>query len=212
MFYLIHGITRKYGSAQDTVRLRNQWVTVDPRTWRSRNDMTVSVGLGTGGKSERLVQLQSFLNGQQSLIQMGKGYMVSDRNIYNGYKEYAKLIDIKNIDPYITDPDSPQAQMAKQQMAQQQAQQPNPATAILQHRQQVDQANLALKAQDQQDDRNTDQVNAMLKARGQNMDAQLERERIATDAKVNVFGQALDHHAKLASHLTRPIRVGGYIG
>jgi len=50
IFSLLHATIRKHGQASQTVRLRNQWVSVDPRQWKTRDDMTINVGLGTGGK------------------------------------------------------------------------------------------------------------------------------------------------------------------
>ena len=50
IFALLHGTIRKHGQSQQTVRLRNAWVAVDPRAWKTREDMTINVGLGSGGK------------------------------------------------------------------------------------------------------------------------------------------------------------------
>src|SRR5207245_10748125 len=57
LFSLLHALVRKHGSQAQIVRLRNQWVTVDPRDWKARNDMTIHVGLGTDSKSEQLAHL-----------------------------------------------------------------------------------------------------------------------------------------------------------
>jgi hypothetical protein len=61
LFCLLHAVIRKHGSKAQTVRLRNQWVSVDPRDWRARNDMTINVGLGTGSKSEQLAHMMTIL-------------------------------------------------------------------------------------------------------------------------------------------------------
>jgi hypothetical protein len=50
MFALLHGTIRKHGQQLETVRLRNAWINVDPRNWKTRDDMTINVGLGSGGK------------------------------------------------------------------------------------------------------------------------------------------------------------------
>src|SRR6478672_11475062 len=50
IFALLHGTIRKHGQQLETVRLRNAWIQVDPRTWKTRDDMTINVGLGSGGK------------------------------------------------------------------------------------------------------------------------------------------------------------------
>jgi hypothetical protein len=33
--------------------LRNAWIDVDPRSWKIRNDVTIHVGLGSGGKAQQ---------------------------------------------------------------------------------------------------------------------------------------------------------------
>jgi hypothetical protein len=41
IFALLHGTIRKHGQQSETVRLRNAWISVDPRSWKTRNDMTI---------------------------------------------------------------------------------------------------------------------------------------------------------------------------
>jgi hypothetical protein len=48
MFSLLHATIRKHGQQLETVRLRNALINVDPRGWKTRDDMTINVGLGTG--------------------------------------------------------------------------------------------------------------------------------------------------------------------
>jgi hypothetical protein len=50
IFSLLHATIRKHGQQLQTVRLRNAWINVDPRGWKTRDDMTINVGLGSGGK------------------------------------------------------------------------------------------------------------------------------------------------------------------
>jgi hypothetical protein len=80
LFSLLHALVRKHGSQTQIVRLRNQWITVDPRDWRARNDMTINVGLGTGGKTEQLAHLMSLINLQKQALAAGKANLVSDDN------------------------------------------------------------------------------------------------------------------------------------
>ena len=91
-------------SQAQTVRLRNHWVTVDPRDWKARNDMTINVGLGTGGKTEQLAHLMSLIGLQKEALAAGKTNLVSDDNLYNAAKEFTKLVGLKNVDRYFTDP------------------------------------------------------------------------------------------------------------
>jgi hypothetical protein len=104
LFTLLHATIRKHGSQPATVRLRNQWVTVDPRDWKARNDMTVNVGLGTGSKAEQLGHLQLIIGAQEKAIAAG---LVSPKNLYNSAKELTKLVGHKNVDVFFTPPGAP---------------------------------------------------------------------------------------------------------
>jgi hypothetical protein len=101
LFSLLHATIRKHGSQAQTVRLRNQWVTVDPRDWRARNDMTINVGLGTGSKTEQLAQLQLIIGAQKEAIAAG---LVSAKNLFHSAKELVKLAGHKNVDAFFTPP------------------------------------------------------------------------------------------------------------
>src|SRR5262245_1776585 len=101
LFTLLHATIRRHGGEPATVRLRNRWVTIDPRDWKERNDMTVNVGLGTGGKSEQLAHLNMIIAAQKEAIAAG---MVSPKNLYNSAKELTRLAGHKNVDTFFTPP------------------------------------------------------------------------------------------------------------
>src|SRR6267154_1294651 len=88
LFALLHATIRRHGSQHQTVRLRNQWVTVDPRDWKARNDLTINVGLGTGSKAEQLAHLQLIIGAQKEAIAAG---LVSAKNLFHLAKELVKL-------------------------------------------------------------------------------------------------------------------------
>ena len=104
MFALLHATIRKHGQQSETVRLRNQWVTVDPRTWKTRNDMTINVGLGTGGKAERFAHLMAIVNLQKEAVGAGKANLVDDAKLYNSVSQLTRLLDYKNADLFFNNP------------------------------------------------------------------------------------------------------------
>jgi hypothetical protein len=106
LFSLLHAVVRKHGSQPQTARLRNQWVTVDPRDWKARNDMTINVGLGTGTKTEQLAHLNMVIDAQEKAIAAG---LVSPKNLYNSAKELTRLAGHKNVDLFFTPPGTPTA-------------------------------------------------------------------------------------------------------
>jgi hypothetical protein len=104
LFCLLHAVIRKHASKAQTVRLRNQWVSVDPRDWRARNDMTINVGLGTGGKSEQLAHMTLILRLQKEAMAAGLTNLVDASKIYNAAKEVTKLVGFKDPDRFFNDP------------------------------------------------------------------------------------------------------------
>lgn len=104
MFSLLHATIRKHGSVKQTVRLRNKWVNVDPRQWRERADMTINVGLGNGTQGEQIAHMTTIIAMQKEALAAGKVNLVSDVNLYNSAKQMTKLVKLKDVDSYFTDP------------------------------------------------------------------------------------------------------------
>lgn len=104
MFALLHGTIRKHGQQAQTVRLRNTWVEVDPRNWKTRNDLTINVGLGTGGKAQQFAQVMALANVQKEMIAGGKVNLVDDQGLYNTAAELTKIMGYKNPDKFFNDP------------------------------------------------------------------------------------------------------------
>lgn len=142
LFLLLHGIIRKHATQVDTVELRKQWVPVDPRGWKTRNDMTVKVGLGSGTRQERAANLTMLMNLQKEAM-MGGLPVVTPKNIFNAAKELCKVIDLKDVSPYMTDPDSPEGKA----MAQASSQKPDPVMTGLQMKAALDEKADQRKAQ-----------------------------------------------------------------
>jgi hypothetical protein len=104
LFWLLHCVIRKHASKPEMIKLRNDWVPVDPRTWRSRDDMTVTVGLGDGGKQEQLTGLQLLIEAQAKAAENTSLGLVTPKNFYNSAKKMVKLLDMNDVSLYFTDP------------------------------------------------------------------------------------------------------------
>ena len=101
----------KYNTKPLTLKLRNKWVDVDPREWKTMLNMTVNVGLGTGNRDVELAHLTQLGAEQMQLIEAGRGYMVSDDNIYNLIQKKTQAMGFKHPELFVSDPASipPQA-------------------------------------------------------------------------------------------------------
>jgi hypothetical protein len=105
IFSLLHGTIRKHGQQKETVRLRNKWVPIDPRQWKTRADMTINVGLGSGGKAQQFAQMMALANVQKELLAGGKAHLVGDKELYETASELTKIMGHKNPDRFFNDPD-----------------------------------------------------------------------------------------------------------
>lgn len=105
LFSLLHGVIRKHGQEKQTVRLRNKWVPIDPRQWKTRNDMTINVGLGNGGKAEQFAQMMALANVQKEMLAGGKANLVGDKQLYNTAEQLSRLMGHKNANLFFNDPD-----------------------------------------------------------------------------------------------------------
>ena len=94
----------KYSDKAMTIKLRNKWVDIDPREWKTQFNMTVNVGLGTGNRDQQLQQLQLIHQQQIELMKEGRGYMVSDENIWNLIKKSQEAMGFKHPELFVTDP------------------------------------------------------------------------------------------------------------
>ncbi len=104
LFILVHATERKHGGQSKTVRLKNQWVKIDPRDWKKRNDMTVEVGIGSGGKQEKLQMLQLIGGLQNQALVGGLTNLVSPHNLYELAKAVTAVAGFKETSRFFTDP------------------------------------------------------------------------------------------------------------
>lgn len=158
LMLIVHAMTIKHGRKQEVIKLRNQWVPVDPRNWKSRRDVTVSVGLGTGNKDQMLQHLLMILQAQQQAIQIG---VASPQNIYNALVKLTQNAGFKNAEEFWTDPakappqqqgPSPEQVKAQTEMQKEQMKQQGDAQKTMFEAQQ-DEKRMAFEAQEKERDR-----------------------------------------------------------
>jgi hypothetical protein len=138
LFSAVLKLIVEHQDRERTIRLRNKWVPIDPRSWNADMDVTVNVGLGAGNRDRDLAMLQGIKGAQEQII--------ATQGLDNGWvglKEYAATLTmmveaagVKSPDrffPEVTD----QMLAAMQQKAMAKAQQPDPKTAAAQAQAQI---------------------------------------------------------------------------
>lgn len=99
------------------VKLRGKYVMVDPRSWDSDMDVSVSVGLGGGSVAQKLQNLMLQAEKQEMHLQLGSP-LVSFSELRTTYGKMADLMGYKDTDQFWRPWDTQQQQMYEQQQAQ----------------------------------------------------------------------------------------------
>jgi hypothetical protein len=128
------------------VRLRNQWVTFDPRQWNAEMDCTVNTGLGAGTRERDMMMMQVVGQQQEKLLAaygpVNNPY-VSAENIWNSVSRGVEAAGLRTPDLYFTKPTPEQIK----QLEQAQASKPDPEMEKVKIKAQADQQKAQLDAQ-----------------------------------------------------------------
>jgi hypothetical protein len=207
LFSLLHQTIRKNERQASTVRLRNKWVPIDPRNWKTRDDMTITVGLGTGSKDQEVMYLMQLLGIQREAIMAPETGLVEPKNIYNTLEKIVQRVGLKSIEPYFTDPDTnPKTGQAR----------PDPkmeeAKAKLEIEKEKAGAQIQLeqtKAQvAQQSDAQKMQTDMLLKREQMTAEFQLKREQMMAELQLRREEMMLEAELKREQGFYRP-KAGG---
>jgi hypothetical protein len=174
LFKLVHHLVRTTLTKPDIIRLRNKWVEVDPREWKARKDLSISVGLGAGNKDQQLVHLTSILNMQKEAIAVG---LTNPEKIYNALAKLTQNAGFKNPEEFWVNPANTPEQEGQQDK-------PSEAEIMVQGQLQIEQQKAQAQLQQEQ-------------VRSQN-DVIIEREKIASQAELERFKAQLRAETDLA--------------
>lgn len=87
------------------IRLRGQWVNVDPTSWRNQYDATVEVGLGYGDREQAVFGAQQIGMLQEKLAAFPEtASMVGREEVWETVREICKNLGFKNAERFFKDP------------------------------------------------------------------------------------------------------------
>ena len=102
---ILHLLHRHQDQAR-MVRLRNEWVPIDPKSWDAGMDVSVNVALGLGTTEERMMMLAGVAAKQENALEK-----LGPENPLVNYKQYhatltkmTELSGFKDTQPFWTDP------------------------------------------------------------------------------------------------------------
>jgi hypothetical protein len=173
LFKLVHHLVRTTLTKPDIIRLRNKWVEIDPREWKARKDLSISVGLGAGNKDQQLLHLNTILQAQKEAIQIG---ITSPEKIYNALAKLTQNAGFKNPDEFWINPANTPEQEGQKA--------PSEAEIMVQGQLQIEQQKAQAQMMQEQERSKNDII--------------IEREKIIAQAELEKFKAKLKAETDLA--------------
>lgn len=198
MKQLFSGILRLVTRHQDekrTVRLRNEWVEVDPRHWDADKDLDVNVGLGAGMTEEKLNALAIIMEKQETMLQL-KAPLVKFSDYRNTLARAIELIGFPSADEFFQ-PWGPEQDEKLAQMEADQPPPPDPTTMMLQVETMKAQAQMQYNEQKIQIELQKAAVDADIRRQELQMKIDLERDRMAREFALKEAELELKHAAEI---------------
>lgn len=161
LYMIVHALIRKHSQKEEIVRLKGEWVPVDPRNWVKRYDMTVSVGLGTGNRDQILAHLMMIYQNQMNSLPLG---IATPLNVYNTLARITQNAGFKSTDEFWTNPQKNPPPPSP----------PDPKVVLDQQKLEFEKQKAGLEAQQAQQDAQFEQQKAAV-------EIQLQREKAAAD-------------------------------
>lgn len=178
-FRRILSLVSKHQRKARMIRLRNRWVPMDPRGWKTSWDMTVTVGVGNGNKDQTLAHMMTLLQTTMAIVDKQGGVsgpLVTGSNVFNQLAKLCEGMGLKDVEQYFTDPAAQDGQPQEQQPPP-----PDPkvmeAQAKMQSQQQTAQAQMEL-------DRQKAEHDAMLAEQKMQHEMRLAQQRAALEREV----------------------------
>lgn len=166
-----------------TLRLRDEWVTFDPRTWNADMDVIVNVGLGAGTRERDMMAMMQVIGLQERVLaSMGPGVgmqYVTPQNLYNAMAKLIEASGLRSVNLYLTQPDEEKIEQAIQS----QAQSPSPEEV---------KAQTALQVEDKRTEREVIKTQVQTEAK---------REEAALKAQVDMNREREQRDADLATNI-----------
>jgi hypothetical protein len=186
LFYAILEAVQKHQDHAKVIRLRNEWIPMDPREWTSKFDLSVMVGLGTGSKEMQMAALAEEAQFQLAALQGGLP-VVTPENVYNLRMKALEAKNIKGGDLFYTHPSKMPPAPPQQ----------DPKMVEVQAGIQADQAKLQINAQKTQAGIQQKQEKMAHQMQMDQQRMQFEREKAAMQADLERQKAIADHQREL---------------
>ena len=166
----------KYQQKERIIKIQNSFVPMNPREWSNEFNLTVNVGLGTGGKQEQLATMQMILAKQEQVIQQYglANPLVNLKQYRDTLAKFINMAGFKDDTQFLNEVTDEQAMALAQQAAQTPKEEDSntKAAAILAE---VEREKAQLKMQEQMAKLNLEREQMQLKAQKEALELQQQR-------------------------------------
>tara|TARA_R100001509_G_scaffold165294_1_gene146250 strand:- start:1735 stop:3729 length:1995 start_codon:yes stop_codon:yes gene_type:complete len=178
-------VLQKHQDKKRTIRMRGDFVAIDPSAMENNFDLSIEVGLGNGREDEKMAMLLQILGKQEQLLQqLGPNNPVVKPSQYvNTLKKIAEMAGFKDTDQFFNSGEQVDQMVA--QMGQQEGPSPEQAKA---------EAELQLKREKMQ---------AELQLEREKMQAEIELRRQELQAELQLRQQKLAFGGQVSDNLPR---------
>lgn len=101
LFIKARMLLQRYQDKAETIRLRGEYVSINPSRWRDRMDADVNVGLGQNTPSQDVQMIMQLLGIQREAMQAG---LAGPREIYNALDKLTKGLNVGPTQKFFMDP------------------------------------------------------------------------------------------------------------
>ena len=182
-------LCQKHMDEERIIRIRNEYIPIDPSEWENEFDMSVDVGLGNGREDEKMAMLLQIAGKQEQLIQtLGMDNPIVKPSQYvNTLQKIIEMGGFKDSNQFFNSPEQMDQLLAQQEQNKNSI---DPATQELQLEKQKMEAEIALKREKMMLDIELEREKAqqMLALRREELQAELDlrRQKIALGGDVSM--------------------------
>lgn len=101
MYYLMLKLVTQHQDRPQQVKINGRWLQIDPREWKTRYRMEISVGVGTFGRQQQVANLALIGQAQEKLMPLG---LVTPTNVYNTAKRLGEAMGYRDAEQFFTAP------------------------------------------------------------------------------------------------------------
>ena len=204
LFKGILHLVSTYQQQERIVRLRNEFIAIDPQEGSSGFDVIVNVGLGTADDEQKISFLQAIAQKQETILQtLGADNPICSLPQYvNTLRQITEIGGFKDANQFFNAPQAVQMQMQQQQQEKEGQQQQNP---VMQAEMQKAQAEIEAKKMKLEADialaREKASADIQLAREKMNAELEMRRQELSMEAELRVAKAVTD--AEISTNLPR---------